>query len=143
MPQLHIACYQFNKVLSLRLERISKHFIHTRVDPTDYLSSWYVWLLVAAFFFFFFLVCGAIHRLLIYLFSSFFLLPPSFFLLPPPSSDTWDTFLGHRYLSLFTAIPNISGSILSEIFHYYLDIGYTALISISLGMLALNEVCVC
>ena len=42
MPQLHIACYQFNKVLSIRLERISKHFINTRVDPTDYLSSWYV-----------------------------------------------------------------------------------------------------
>ena len=88
MPQLHIACYQFNKVLSLRLERISKHFIHTRVDPTDYLSSWYVWLLVAAFFFFFFfgLWCYSSFAYI----SFFFLLSSSSFLLPPSSS-----FFGH------------------------------------------------
>jgi hypothetical protein len=83
MPQLHIAFFQFDKVLKQRLERISKHFVSACIETTDYLSSW--------------------------------------------------------YLSLFTAIPHMSITLLSGIFEYYLDVGYVALLTIALGLLALHE----
>ena len=83
MPQLHIACHQFNCILKQRLNRIFTHFTTIGIDSKDYLSSW--------------------------------------------------------YLSLFTAVPNIDVDLLSNIFDYYLDIGYIALISIALGILTVHE----
>jgi hypothetical protein len=83
MPQLHIACYQFDQLLDQRLNRISKHFITLRINSKDFLSSW--------------------------------------------------------YLSLFTAVQNINYTLLTNIFEYYVEVGYTALLSIALGILAVYE----
>ena len=83
MPQLHIACYQFDQVLEQRLERVSKHLISARIQAIDFLSSW--------------------------------------------------------YLSLFTAIPHLNYTLLSNFVEHYLEVGYTALLSIAIGILALHE----
>jgi hypothetical protein len=48
-------------------------------------------------------------------------------------------FLSSWFLSLFTAIPHMNYDLLTNLVEYYLEVGYTALLSISIGILSVNE----